>query len=259
MRSFLFLLLASSCFAQDRTLACDSDSGGAERSRHCEIREWTIPAARLIAVDAGRNGGVRVKGSNRSDVLVRAKVQTRAPEGMDAQSIAPQIQVSTAGGRIAASAPDFGRGHSWSVSFEVLVPSRADLDLKAHNGGISIEDVAGDIGFETVNGGVSLNRLAGNVHGATRNGGLNIEMAGDRWEGREFRAETQNGGIQLTVPERYSARLEASTVNGRVRLDRTDAGVVGGSERNVNVTLGSGGPLVRATTQNGGIVVKRKS
>ena len=253
----LAVLLAASAFAQHKTLTCESHDDG-DASRHCEIREMTIPAARQIAVDPGRNGGVSVVGSNRSDVLVRARVQTRAPKGVDARGMAGQVQILTAGARIGANGPDFGRDHNWSVSFEVLVPALSDLKLNAHNGGISIQDVSGDVGFETVNGGVSLKRLAGHVHGATQNGGLSIEMAGDRWEGQEFRAETTNGGISMTVPERYSARLEASTVNGRIRLDHPNT-TANESARNVNVTLGAGGPLVRATTTNGGIVVKRKA
>lgn len=254
----LALLLAACTFAQERTLACESRDTR-DPSRHCEIREFTVPATRLITVDAGRNGGVSVTGSNRSDVLVRAQVQTRAPAGMEAKGIASQIQIASAGGRIAASAPDFGQGHGWSVSFEVLVPTRSDLKLNAHNGGVSITGVSGDIGFETVNGGVRLDRLAGNVHGATKNGGLSIELAGNRWDGQEFRAETLNGGVNITVPDGYSARLEASTINGRVRLDHPQAAAPDPDARNVSVTLGSGGPLVRATTRNGGIIVKRKS
>jgi DUF4097 and DUF4098 domain-containing protein YvlB len=54
------------------------------------------------------------------------------------------------------------------------------LTLKAHNGGIRIADVSGQLEFETTNGGVSLQRLAGNVHGHTTNGGLSVELAGSR-------------------------------------------------------------------------------
>ena len=40
-----------------------------------ELRESTTAATGSLIVDSGRNGGVSVKGENRSDVLVRACVQ----------------------------------------------------------------------------------------------------------------------------------------------------------------------------------------
>jgi hypothetical protein len=59
------------------------------------------------------------------------------------------------------------------------------------------------------------------------------------------------------MPETYSARFEASTTNGRVHLDmpgvKTDR-----DTRQVASTLGSGGPLVRLVTTNGGVHVGRK-
>ena len=54
------------------------------------------------------------------------------------------------------------------------MPRRSGLDLKAHNGGITIADVEGEMQFETQNGGVTLKRLGGDVRGKTTNGGLKV-------------------------------------------------------------------------------------
>jgi DUF4097 and DUF4098 domain-containing protein YvlB len=144
------------------------------------------------------------------------------------------------------------------VSYEIFVPHRTGLTLNTVNGGISIADVEGEIQFETTNGGVSLKRLAGNVKGLTKNGGLNIELMGNQWQGGELDTKTSNGGIVLTVPENYNARLETSTVNGSVRMD-VPVMVTGKIGKQVAANLGNGGPVIRAVTTNGGIVVKRKS
>jgi hypothetical protein len=244
---------------QQRSLDCNDSSRwrNDNRTGHCEMREITLAGIRQIVVDGGRNGGVQVKGWSRNDVLVRAQVQTWAPAGSDPRGMSSQIQIQTAG-TIQANGPDFGKDQSWGVSFEVFVPHRTDVSLKAHNGGIAIHDVTGEIQFDTTNGGAKLERLAGNVRGKTRNGGLSIELTGARWEGQEMRAETTNGGVNITMPQNYSARLETSTVNGRVNLDiPLPAGI--DTTREVSVQVGGGGPLVRATTVNGGIVVRRKS
>jgi DUF4097 and DUF4098 domain-containing protein YvlB len=145
------------------------------------------------------------------------------------------------------------------VSYEVFVPRRTDLSLKSHNGGISIHDVRGEITFEAVNGGVTLKRLAGDVRGKTTNGGLSIELDGTRWDGEQLDVSATNGGVSLHVPENYSARLETRTVNGRVNVDFpvTMQGRI--DSRELSLNLGSGGPLIRAVTTNGGVSVKRRS
>ena len=108
--------------------------------------------------------------------------------------------------------------------------------------------------FDTQNGGVTLNRLGGDVRGKTMNGGLKVELAGNTWRGNQLDVQTTNGGINVTVPDGYSAQFETSTVNGGVHADIPGANVVKGRDnRNVSVTLGSGGPLVRLLTTNGGI------
>jgi hypothetical protein len=245
---------------QERKLNCSDahNSRNDERASHCEMKEFTIPGTRAIVVDGGRNGGVQVKGWNRSEVLVRAQVQTWAPLGGDPRAMVSQIQIQTAGGNISANAPDFGQKHGWGISYEVFVPQRTDLSLKANNGGISIHDVTGEIQFDTTNGGVKLERLAGNVRGKTRNGGLSVDLSGDRWQGQEFRAETTNGGVNISLPREYSAQLETGTVNGKLSLDVPLPNGLD-STREVSVRVGAGGPVVRATTVNGGVVVKRKS
>jgi DUF4097 and DUF4098 domain-containing protein YvlB len=207
--------------AQDagRKMSCDEENGHGDRVSHCEINETTIPATGTLAVDGGVNGGMTVKGWQKREILVRARVQTSADTDAQARALAGGITIRTRGSRIIADGPSTGRHENWSVSYEIFVPQKMDLNLKAHNGGIHIADVHGRIEFETTNGGVSLERLAGNVQGHTTNGGLSVELAGNRWEGERLDATTTNGGVSMGVPAAYSAHLETGTVNGHVDID----------------------------------------
>jgi DUF4097 and DUF4098 domain-containing protein YvlB len=245
------------------SLSCDSRSFNQNRLvTHCEMREQTIGFSGRLSVDSGINGGVTVKGWDRADTLVRAKVEGAAEDELAAKALVSQIFVDASTGMVAARGPQTGRNRNgdsnqnWQVQFEVFVPKRADLSIKAHNGGIGIADVTGRIEFETMNGGVSLTRLGGDVEGKTMNGGLSVTLAGDRWDGTKLDARTINGGVTLTMPERYSANFETGTVNGGLNVDfpMTVRGELG---KRLSTVLGSGGPTIHVETTNGGVNVRR--
>jgi DUF4097 and DUF4098 domain-containing protein YvlB len=242
--------------AKDLTCNDNWDRG---RPQNCVIKEQTIPATGgTITVDGKKNGGVSVKGWDRGEIFVRAKIQTWGDTEAEAQALTGQIQIETGGGRIQAEGPSTSGERGWSVSFEVFVPHNSNLTLKTHNGGVSIADVRGQIGFEALNGGVSLKRLAGSVNGHTVNGGLSIELTGNRWDGDGLNVKTTNGGVSMTIPENYSARLETSTVNGGMKIDYPIT-VQGKIEREISTDIGSGGTTIRATTTNGGVTIRRKA
>lgn len=258
----LTILTSTPLLSQERTLSCDESRGNWDdsgRQRLCEMREYPSAAVSRLSVDGRTNGGVNIKGWDRSDILVRAQVTVWAPSLDDARALSKQVSVQTAGGNVRADAPDFGSERGWAVSYEIFVPHRIDLSLKAHNGGIKMSDVTGSLDFEATNGGVALLRLAGNVRGKTTNGGLKVELTGNRWEGGELDVRATNGGVSLEIPDNYSARLETGTVNGRlsVHYPVTLQGRI--DTRQLNVSLGAGGPLVRVMTTNGGVSVRRKS
>jgi len=240
------------------SLQCNDSWNNGDQKGHCDIREQTLPAGGPMAVDGGKNGGVAVKGWDRNEILVRAQVQTWAPTQAEADQIATGIRIETGAMQIHAEGPERGEDSNWSVSYEIFAPRHSDLSLKAHNGGISINDVQGKIDFGTQNGGVSLRRVGGDVHGSTTNGGVNVELAGARWEGGTLDVKTTNGGVNLIMPQDYSAHLETSTVNGNVSSDLpmnvplTDRGRL---PKEISVDLGGGGPTVRAVTTNGGVRV----
>jgi len=230
--------------------------GGDDRERYCDVREETIPARGRLRVDGRDNGGIEIIGSNRDDVLIRARIQAQAGSQSDAKSIVDQIRIDV-GDEIRADGPTTRWRSSWSVSYEILVPKRLDLDLSANNGGISISDVEGRIDFETVNGGVSLTGLAGAVRGSTSNGGVEVDLTGDRWRGDGLDVRTTNGGVEVAVPTNYSARLETGTVNGGMDIG-FPVTVQGRMNRRLTTQLGEGGPLVRVVTTNGGVTLRRR-
>ena len=265
-RSVLIFALAAlasvSVLAQQKggTLTCRDNGWYNDRLEgNCEIREQTLAMSGApIAIDGRQNGGIAVKGWDQNQVLVRARVQTDAPTAAEAADLARQIRIETSGAKIFANGPDNRKNYHWDVSYEVFVPRRADLSLETHNGGIAISEVNGKIDFSALNGGVVLRRVGGAVRGSTTNGGLVVELSGDRWDGETLDVRTTNGGVVLSVPENYSAKLETGTINGSIDVD-FPVTVQGKINKQLALNLGSGGATVKAMTTNGGVRVKRTS
>ena len=103
--AILMLCLAPAALPQERTMTCDPQESSWDSHAHfCEIRETTL-AAGTLDVDSGTNGGISVKGADRSDILLRSKVQTQADDEAGARQTAARIHVESAGGHIRAAGP----------------------------------------------------------------------------------------------------------------------------------------------------------
>lgn len=236
----------------------DSHYGDRDRERFCEVRDVSLkaPAQRLF-VDGRDNGGVSFVGWDKSDVLVKALIQTNADTRKEAEALAKEIKIVTAGDRIHAEGPANRRYSNWSVSFEVWAPRKTNLEAETHNGGVSVEGIEGKMDLRAVNGGISLREVGGDVRAETTNGGVSAQLGGTVWKGEGLDLETTNGGVTLEIPRNYNARLETGTVNGGMNIDFpiTVQGFIG---RRITTTLGQGGPRVRATTTNGGVRIRER-
>jgi len=235
------------------------------RADFCEVREETLRNLSTIDVDARGNGGVFIRGWDRDDVQMRARVTVRDESPDEAAQTAKQVTISTTGGRIRADGPRGSSrwrggddGRYWSVAYELQVPRKADIRVDATNGGIVIEDVRGRVDAQTVNGGIVLGGVNGDVRGKTVNGGVRAEIS-EHWDGPGLDLQTVNGGVVLSVPGGFSAELDARTSNGGISVDVpvTISGLIN-SRRQLRGTLGSGGPRVTLSAVNGGISISRR-
>jgi DUF4097 and DUF4098 domain-containing protein YvlB len=269
MRRYLFpafisplLLLATVGTAQTDDRAerwrdnCERDwySG---RARVCELRTYTISTATRISVDGGANGGVAFFGENRRDVTIVSRVQASADDEATAVAIARQIRIITDGGQIRSEGPSQRNHNSWSVSYDIYVPSQTNLEAVTKNGGISAEDVRGEMNFEATNGGIHLSDVGGNVRARTTNGGVVASLSGSTWQGQGLDLQTTNGGATVYVPRGYNALLETGTTNGGMQVDFPIT-VRGSLSRHISTQLGSGGPTVRVITTNGGVRIAQR-
>ena len=236
---------------------CMESRNDSDRGSYCEVREFEMSPGAFDQVDASPNGSIEVTGWGRDEIRVLAKVQGRARTDDIAESLVSEVQISKDGMSLDSDGPKTERRESWSVSYRINVPHESDLDLNTVNGGITVDDVQGDIEFSATNGGVSLIEVGGSVTGRTTNGGLKVQLSGDRWDGEGLDVRTTNGGIVLVLPDDFNAQLESATTNGGISVDFPIT-VTGRIDRRLNTQLGSGGPLIRAITTNGGVTIKKR-
>lgn len=262
---YALVLVAAPALAQQRETRadrfvrnCDDYWGDRDRERFCEVRDATIkpPQTRLF-VDGRENGGVTFYGWDKNEVLVRALIQANADSRAEAESLAKDIKIETDGDRIRANGPSSRRYSNWSVSYEVWVPRKTNLDADTHNGGIGVEGVEGRIELHAVNGGITLREVAGDVRAETTNGGVTALLSGNGWRGQGLDLRTTNGGVGLEIPRGYNAELETGTVNGGMNIDFPIT-VQGSIGRRITTRLGNGGARVRATTTNGGVRIRER-
>lgn len=238
---------------------CDDSYNDRDRERFCEVRDVTLkaPTSGKLSVDGRDNGGVSFYGWDKNEVLVRALIQANADTRAEAQDLAKEIKVLTDGDRLRSDGPVSRRYANWSVSYEVWVPRKTNLDADTHNGGISVDGIQSRMDLHAVNGGISLHEVGGDVRAETTNGGVTAQLSGTKWNGQGLDLQTTNGGVGLEIPRGYNAELETGTVNGGMNIDFpiTVQGFIG---RRITTRLGAGGPRVRATTTNGGVRIRER-
>jgi hypothetical protein len=243
----------------EKTMRCDNRNRNGDHARSCKITEQTIGAMGRLTIDAGHNGGVTVKGWSQGQTLVRAKVEAWAPSDSEAALLASQVRVDFAGGTLRSSGPENIRDGGWAVSWEVFTPHRTDLRSTAHNGGIHVTDLSGRLEMNAHNGGVHLSRVAGDVTATTHNGGIHVELLPNTPNG-QLAFDTHNGGIHLALPQNAAARVHAETNSGGIHsafpvpeLHTRDRR----PPRNIDFTIGGGGPSVNLKTHNGGVHIQK--
>ena len=228
-----------------------------DRESFCEVRQFTIGGGAFSAETS--NGSIRVTGERRNDTVVRAMVFTHARTREAARELAKQITVSQ-NNTIRADGPrsNWSR-EGWYVSFRIQTPQSADIDLESSNGSLNATDVRGRLRLRTSNGSIRLTNVGGDVQADTSNGSVTATLSGTKWEGEGLDIGTSNGSVRVGIPDNYNARIVASSSNGSINFGFpvTMSGNIGGRRRDIDTTIGSGGPTIRMRTSNGSVSVRR--
>ncbi|MEN6306729.1 MAG: DUF4097 family beta strand repeat-containing protein [Anaerohalosphaeraceae bacterium] len=262
------LLLVSGCI-----IICNSCDTPPHKAENTVTVSREMGTNLLLDAETG-NGNISVQGQDTNTCTVIAHITARGNTQEEAQSLADGTQIvldlSDMGMIVAIKKPDSELAKHISVSFDITMPNQNKLNLITSNGNIQVIAVSQKIDLGTSNGNITLTDTAGPVNARTSNGTIrcmntqndihahssngDIEITFDKTAAASIiDLETSNGSITLTPGENFSAKIDASTSNGKVTSDRpiTVQGEL--SKASIRGTIGDGQGDCRLHTSNGSI------
>lgn len=178
-------------------------------------------------------GAVQIEGWSREKVDVQATKS--APSIGDLHNI--KIDVSVRGENVSISAQYTGMGHEGGVSYSVLVPFNAAIEVVNGTGKLEITGVRGDVSASTTVGEIDADLGVVASH-------------------RVIELTATTGAIRAAIARDSSARVNASTTVGQISTDfqgvSVNRSVVGATATG---DIGSGSALVHLGTITGAIAL----
>jgi DUF4097 and DUF4098 domain-containing protein YvlB len=245
----------------------------------------TVPAAAAISVNANR-GDIHV-------ASIKAAVTVIANHGdIDLSAItgAATAHINSGGSSLSAHSMGSGiaiEGHAQDVTLSDIAgpatlsgeffgtarlehingaihfhTSRTDFQVARLDGEAEIsprsdltaEQAVGPLVLTTSNRNINLDRIAGNIAVTDRYGTIDLTAAPSLGN---IDVEDRNGSVKLVLPEHAGFTVQADTSNGDVYTDFPLSTSGSESHKNINGTVGAGGPMVHITTSNGDISVDK--
>ncbi|MBS1817103.1 MAG: DUF4097 family beta strand repeat protein [Acidobacteria bacterium] len=260
------------------TVACVDISAG--EARYVDTTEKRFSVTGVPVVDVSTfDGTIDVSTWARPEVLV--VVEKHAVDKTAADRIL--VDASQDGQRIAINVHrnDDRRLHvefgSFSAHVTLTLPATAHLQAHTGDGRVNIRQLAGDVHVQTGDGAIRLEQVTGPVFAASGDGSIEVDGApqsvtlrsGDgrvhvrtsaAAAGADWRIATGDGPVVVEVPSSFGAVLDASTGDGRVRVDGLafeDGGGDATGRRSARGRIGAGGPRLEIRSGDGSITVRR--
>ncbi|MCK5075357.1 MAG: hypothetical protein KAR38_03225 [Calditrichia bacterium] len=211
------------------------------------------------------NGDIRISGNKTNIIEIVAHKYVKAKSTSYAKEYLSEMEVNFLDNNneliIESNFPknktmDFGflkeKSIEFAIDFEILLPEKFNLNIKATNGAMVIKNINGEINAKTVNGNFKAINLAGEIDVSSINGNLSGFIENSK-EVTGIKFKTVNGQIMLKTSSSISCYLNAEAVNGKIStsfpvdINRDHHGSEAYGEIN------GGGFRVYLKTVNGGI------
>lgn len=259
-------VLLSQDLAQES--AAPSQSPYVER----EEREFNFFPGGKAEIFIGVPGSLKIVGWKKGSVRVEAEkiIYYETPEKAKAFLQKSPVRIrhnETTTSIRAAGTPELPA--LLEINLTVYLPSeKTDVNAKMDRGEFSISSINGWVEATIKEGSLEAKSMAGYFSGRVLKGDVLIEMSGNRWNGLELAAVTQQGSANLILPQEYSAALQLETRNGKVIVNyppKIEEGeevppeiVIRKNSQSLKASVGNGGAPIRIVTFSGDVTLSKK-
>ncbi len=255
-------LLPALCllFAATFLAGCDVEIGGFARDKYERTEELSspMPPNGILIVETNV-GDITISGGDGDQCSVVVTIIGRAGSAEQAQKLAEEtkIKLEAFGDKLTVKVdkPAKKKNHSVEVSFNITLPTRANIHAESNVGDINVSAVTGKITATTNVGSVSCREVAGPVNLRTNVGNVSAQFSTAAGPAVNARAESNVGDVNFTAPAELSAKIDASTEVGSIRTDLpiTITGKIG---KKVHGTIGAGEGKLNFRTNVGSITIR---
>lgn len=244
-----WLVLVLFCWLLNSPLRAQTTEGNLSKQFHVK------PGGGLV-IDADR-GGIEITTGETSEVKVEVKRKITGVSSTKAQETlaAHEVTFDQDGDRVEVHAhfqKDFLQNFNkaaqkMQVRYEVLVPSKFNLDLRTAAGEISSSDIEGSVKARTAGGSLKFSAINGPFEGNTSAGSITLQAASG-----VVAVKTSGGSISLgTLASDATAETSAGSISVKKANGKLTATTHGGS-----IDLGEVEGPARVETSAGSISVK---
>lgn len=126
------------------------------------------------------------------------------------------------------------------------------------NGDLEVDGARGPVRANTGNGHIYVATAAGPVSANTGNGDIDVRMRSLTDRG-DMELRSGSGAVRVTLPSDFSGDVDASTGNGELRTDFAIRLVGRLDPQHMRGTIGNGGRMLRLSTGNGRLEIRKGS
>jgi DUF4097 and DUF4098 domain-containing protein YvlB len=170
------------------------------------------------------------------------------------------LTLSEVKGRVTTNGEIFGQVHMENVSGPVkLHTSITEIDVASLPGDLTLDsddlrvtEAEGAVHVTTHAKDVDLSQIYGDSYVQDRDGRISVEPAGSYY----IEARNDKGDVEITLPPNASVLIDGHTRNGDIVNDYGLA-VSGDEDKTVSGKIGSGGPRIFLSSDNGDLGIKK--
>jgi hypothetical protein len=220
-------------------------------------REITLAGAAQLRIEASQEGGISIRGWNRSSARLVICRNAVANGENEARSLLQTIQISTRNGVISAQGPPLDHNRVWWANMILYVPRRASIEVRGSNGGVAIRNMSGRVTAQTTSGGISVAQSTGKYTVITESGGITLDRVNGLVD-----AASRDGSIALKLAGAEVPSIEAKTAEpGQIvcSLESCEEGKASWTPARTTLRIGSGIPDIRLATGAASIFIAHVS